>query len=56
MSYINQNEAEEPLEPWTSSDRRTHEDSSHNWATGMPETSSIISLRCQNHINNWYNI
>jgi hypothetical protein len=43
----------EPLEPWTSSDPRTHEDSSPGWGAGMPETSSVISLTGQNHINNW---
>jgi hypothetical protein len=50
---INQNETQEPLEPWTSSDLNTQEDSSPNWGAGMPETSSIISLTGQNHINNW---
>jgi hypothetical protein len=48
-----QTETQEPPEPWTSSDPRTHEDSSPNWGAGMPETSSAISLRGQNHINNW---
>jgi hypothetical protein len=52
-SYINQNETQEPLEPWTRSDPRTHEDSSPNWGAGMPETSSVISLTVQNHINSW---
>jgi hypothetical protein len=52
-SHINQNETQEPLEPWTSSDPRTHENSSPNWGAGMPETSSVISLTDQNHINNW---
>jgi hypothetical protein len=52
-SYINHYETQEPLEPWTSSDPRTHEDSSTNWGAGMPETSSIISLTDHNHINNW---
>jgi hypothetical protein len=52
-SYINQNETQEPLETWTSSDPRTHEDSSRNWGTGMPETSSDISLTGQDYINNW---
>jgi hypothetical protein len=52
-SYINQNETQEPLEPWTSSDPRTHEDSSLNWGAGMPGTNSIISLTAQKHINNW---
>jgi hypothetical protein len=46
----------EPLEPWASSDPRTHEDSSPNWGTGMPETSSVISLTGQNHISNLQNI
>jgi hypothetical protein len=41
------------LEPWTSSGPCTHEDWSPNWVVGMPETSSIISLIDQNHINNW---
>jgi hypothetical protein len=41
---------------WTSSGPRTHEDSSPNWGAGMPETSSIISLTGQNHINNLLNI
>jgi hypothetical protein len=41
------------LEPSTSSDPRTHEDSSPNWGAGMPETSSVISLTGQNRINNW---
>jgi hypothetical protein len=43
----------EPLEPWTNSDPRTHEDSFQNWGAGMPETSSFISLTGQNRINNW---
>jgi hypothetical protein len=51
--YIDQNETQEPLEPWTSSDPRTHEDSSPNWGSGMPETSSIISLTGHNHIKIW---
>jgi hypothetical protein len=34
---INQNETQEPLEPWTSSEPSTHEDSSPNWGAGMPE-------------------
>jgi hypothetical protein len=51
--HINEKETQEPLEPWTSSDPRTHEDSSPNWGAGMPETSSDISLTGQNHINNW---
>jgi hypothetical protein len=38
ISYINQNETQDPLEPWTSSDHRTNEDSSPNWGAGMPET------------------
>jgi hypothetical protein len=46
-SYINQNEPQEPLELWTSSDHRTHEDSSQNWGTGMRETSLITSLTGQ---------
>jgi hypothetical protein len=50
-SYINQNETKEPLEPWTSPDPRTHEDSSLKWDAGMPEASLIISLTGQNHIN-----
>jgi hypothetical protein len=37
-SYINQNETQGPLELWTSSDTRTHEDSFLNWGAGMPET------------------
>jgi hypothetical protein len=51
--YINQNEIQEPLEPWTSSDPRTHEDSSQNWRAGMPETRSITSLTGQKKINIW---
>jgi hypothetical protein len=43
------------LNLWTSSDPRTHEDSSPNWGAGMPETSSIISLTSQNHVANWFN-
>jgi hypothetical protein len=39
-----QNETQEPLELWTSSDPRIHEDSSPIWGAGMPETSSIVSL------------
>jgi hypothetical protein len=35
-SYINQNEIQEPLEPWSSSDPRNHEGSSPNWGAGMP--------------------
>jgi hypothetical protein len=35
-----------------SSDPRTDEDSSPKLGTGMPETSSFISLTVQNHINN----
>jgi hypothetical protein len=42
-SYINQNETEEPLEPWTSSDPCTHDDSSPNWGAGMLETRSVIN-------------
>jgi hypothetical protein len=42
----------EPLEPWTNSDPHTHEDMSPNRGDGMPETSPIISLTVQNHINN----
>jgi hypothetical protein len=49
----NQNETQEPLESWTSSDPRTHEDSSPNWGVGIPESSSVISLTAQNHIDNW---
>jgi hypothetical protein len=52
-SYIIQNETQEPLEPWTSSDPRTHQDLSPNWDAGMPETSSIISLAGHKHISNW---
>jgi hypothetical protein len=40
--YINRNETRQPPEPWTSSDPRTHEDSSPNWEAGMPETNSVI--------------
>jgi hypothetical protein len=29
-----------------------NEDSSPNWVAGVPETSSIIPLTGQNHINN----
>jgi hypothetical protein len=54
-SYINQNERQEPLEPWTSSDPSTHENSSPNWGAGMPETISVISLKGQDHINNRQN-
>jgi hypothetical protein len=36
-SYIDQNETQEPPEPWTSSDPRTNEDSFPNWGAGMPE-------------------
>jgi hypothetical protein len=42
----------EPLEPQTSSDPQTCEDSSMNQGAGMPEISSIISLTAQNHSNN----
>jgi hypothetical protein len=49
--YINQNKTQEPLEPWTSSNARTHEDSSPNWGAGMPETSSIILLKGHNQFN-----
>jgi hypothetical protein len=35
-SYINQNETQEPLEPWTSSDPRTREDQSPNCGAGKP--------------------
>jgi hypothetical protein len=52
-SYINQNETKELLEPWSSSDPRSHKDL---WGASMPETSSIISLTGQTHINNWLNI
>jgi hypothetical protein len=52
-SYINKNETQEPLEPWTSFDPRTHEDSSPNGGAGMPVTGSVISLTGQNHINSW---
>jgi hypothetical protein len=55
-SSINQNDAQELLELWTSSDLRTHEDSSPKWGAEIPETSSIISLTYQNQINNWYNM
>jgi hypothetical protein len=51
-SYINQIETQESLEPLTSCDPRTHEDSSPNCGAGMPDTSSIISFTGQNHINN----
>jgi hypothetical protein len=51
--YANQNETQELLEHWTSSDPRTHEYSSPNWGAGMPEIILIISLTGQNHINNW---
>jgi hypothetical protein len=53
MSYINQSETYESLELWTSSDPRTHEDSSQNWVAGMPEASSTAQ---QLNINNLYNI
>jgi hypothetical protein len=43
----------EPVEPWTISDPSAHKDSSPNWGAGLPQTSSIISLTGQNHINNW---
>jgi hypothetical protein len=33
----------------------SHEVSSLNCGAGMPETSSVISLTGQNHINNWWN-
>jgi hypothetical protein len=52
-SYMNQNETQEQLKNSTSSDLRTLEDSSPIWGADMPETSSIISLTGQNHINNW---
>jgi hypothetical protein len=54
--YINQNETQDLLDPGTSSDPYTNEDSSLNWGAGLSETSSFISLTGQNHINNWYNI
>jgi hypothetical protein len=53
---INKNESQVPLEPWTSSDRRTNEDSYPNWGAGMSETILIISLTGQNDINNLQNI
>jgi hypothetical protein len=52
-SYTNQNETLEPIKPWSSSDPHTHEDSSPKLGTGMPETSSVISITGQNHIMNW---
>jgi hypothetical protein len=51
-SYINRNETREPLEPRTSADPRTREDSSLSRGAGMPETGSVIPLTGQNHINN----
>jgi hypothetical protein len=51
-SYMNQTITQEPLEPATSSDPHTHEDSSPNWGAAMPETSRIILVTGQNHINN----
>jgi hypothetical protein len=53
-SYTNQNKTQELLEPRTSSDPHTHEDSSPNWGADMQETSSIISLTGQKNIHNWY--
>jgi hypothetical protein len=38
-SYINQNETQEPLEPWTSSDPLTHKDSSS--LTGQNHSSNL---------------
>jgi hypothetical protein len=38
-SYINHNEAQEPLEPWTSSDNHIHEDSSSNRGAGMRQNN-----------------
>jgi hypothetical protein len=38
---------------WTISSARIHEHSSPNRGAGMPETSSVISLACENNINNW---
>jgi hypothetical protein len=52
-SYVNQNETQELLEPWTSFDFQFHEDSSPNSGVGTPDTSSLTSLTGQNHINNW---
>jgi hypothetical protein len=52
-NILYQNETHDPLEPWTSSDPRTDEDSSPNLGAGILETSSFISLSSQNHINNW---
>jgi hypothetical protein len=51
--YFSQTETQKPFETWTSSDPRTHEDSSPNWGASMPETSSFVSLAGHNHINNW---
>jgi hypothetical protein len=44
---------QEPREFWASSDPHTQEDSFLNWGADMPETSLMISLTRQNHINNW---
>jgi hypothetical protein len=54
--HMNQNEIQESLESWTSSDLRTHEDSSPNWGNCMPEICSIISLTGQTHVNDWWHI
>jgi hypothetical protein len=48
-SYISQNELPEP-------DPHIHKYLSPNCDAGLPETSSIISLTGQNHINNCHNI
>jgi hypothetical protein len=55
-SYMNQNETRVSLESWTSSDPHIYEDSSPSLGSGMLETSSVISLTGQNHVNNWSNI
>jgi hypothetical protein len=44
---------QKPLEPWTSSDPSTHEDSSPNSCAAKPEISSIVSSKGHKHINNW---
>jgi hypothetical protein len=51
-SYVNENETQKPLEPWANFDPSTNKHSSQNWGVGMPETSSIVLLTGQNHINN----
>jgi hypothetical protein len=45
---------QEPLEPWSSSDPRTHEHSPPNWGAGVPQTGSVISLAGKHHIHNGY--